>query len=83
VVSDIAGNREWVTEGEGARLFPRGDAAALARAVEAVLGDPAWAAAARARNRRVVEERADRRRNLVRIEALFESLVAARAGGRP
>lgn len=83
VVSDIAGNREWVTEGEGARLFPCGDAAALSRALEAALGDPAWAAAARARNRRVVEERADRRRNLARIEALFEALVAARRGGRP
>ena len=34
VVSDIAGNREWVAEGEGARLFPCGDAAALARALE-------------------------------------------------
>ena len=83
VVSDIAGNREWVAEGEGARLFPCGDAAALARAVEGVLGDPAWAAATRARNRRVVEERADRRRNLAVIEALFAGLVAARRGGRP
>jgi glycosyltransferase involved in cell wall biosynthesis len=83
VVSDIAGNREWVAEGDGARLFPCGDAAALTRAVEGVLDDPAWAAATRARNRRVVEARADRRRNLAGIEALFAGLVAARAGVRP
>ncbi len=83
VVSDIAGNREWGADGAGARLFACGDAAGLTRAVEAVLADPAWAAAARTRNRGVVEERADRRRNLVRIEELFAGLVAARAGTRP
>ena len=44
VVSDIEGNREWVADGDGARLFACGDAAALARALEAALGDPAWAA---------------------------------------
>ena len=83
VVSDIAGNREWVADGAGARLFACGDAAGLTRAVEAVLADAGWAAAARARNRGVVEERADRRRNLVRIEELFSAQVAARAGARP
>jgi len=80
VVSDIAGNREWVAEGEGARLFACGDADALARALEGVLRDPAWAAGARARNRRVIEERADRERNLGRIEALFAGLAGARRG---
>jgi glycosyltransferase involved in cell wall biosynthesis len=78
VVSDIEGNREWVAEGDGARLFPCGDAAELGRALERALGDPAWATAARARNRRVVEERADWRRNLARIEGLFARLPDAR-----
>lgn len=82
VVSDIEGNREWVAEGEGARLFPCGDAAALTRSLELALGDATWAAAARARNRRVIEERADRERNLGRVEALFAGLVDARRGGR-
>src|SRR6185295_18103430 len=31
VVSDIEGNREWVRDGEGARLFAAGDVAALER----------------------------------------------------
>jgi glycosyltransferase involved in cell wall biosynthesis len=82
VVSDLEGNREWVAEGEGARLFPCGDAAALTIALERALGDAEWMAAARARNRRVVEERADRELNLARIEALFAGLVDARRGGR-
>jgi len=82
VVSDIEGNREWVTEGAGARLFPCGDAAALAAAVARVLDGPAWADAARERNRGVVRERADWRRNLGRIETLFAELVATSRGGR-
>ena len=78
VVSDIAGNREWVADGDGARLFPCGDADALARALEFALADTAWAARARERNARVVEERGDWHRNFARIEACFESLVAGR-----
>ena len=86
VVSDIAGNREWVGEGEGARMFAVGDAGALAAALERALGEPAWAEAARRRNREVVAARGETTRNLARIEALFATLVgrgtAARGGGR-
>ena len=76
VVSDLAGNREWVQDGDGARLFAVGDPAGLARAVEQVLGDPEWAEGARARNRSVVEARGDHARNMARIERLFEELVS-------
>jgi glycosyltransferase involved in cell wall biosynthesis len=82
VVSDIEGNREWVAEGDGARLFPCGDAAALTRALDAALMDPEWADGARARNRRTVEARADRERNLVRIESAFAALVGQARGAR-
>ncbi len=86
VVCDLDGNREWVAEGDGARLFRAGDAADATRALRAALGDPAWAAAARARNRSVVEARADWSANMARIERRFEDLVAARGtaarGGR-
>jgi L-malate glycosyltransferase len=75
VCADLEGNREWVGEGDGARLFRAGDAADAARALEAALADPAWAAAARARNRRVVEARADAAANMGRIEALFARLA--------
>jgi glycosyltransferase involved in cell wall biosynthesis len=75
VVCDLEGNREWVAEGEGARLFSAGDPADAARAVNRALDDEAWAAAARARNRQVVEARADWTANMARVESLFETLV--------
>lgn len=74
VVSDIPGNREWVRDGEGARMFAAGDADALARALVAA-GDVGWAAAARAHNARVVAERGDLHSNMTRIESLFERLA--------
>ncbi|HEY3216727.1 MAG TPA: glycosyltransferase family 4 protein [Candidatus Eisenbacteria bacterium] len=76
VVSDLEGNREWVQEGVGARLFRPGDPASLTQAVEAALDDPPWAERARAHNRSVAESRADGARGLARIESLFRSLVA-------
>jgi glycosyltransferase involved in cell wall biosynthesis len=82
VVSDLEGNREWVTEGEGGRLFACGDAAALTRALERARGDEGWAAAARVRNARVIEARGDWNVNLARIEALFERLAAGGGEGR-
>ncbi|HTM57229.1 MAG TPA: glycosyltransferase [Candidatus Udaeobacter sp.] len=78
VVSDIAGNREWVSEGEGARMFGVSDPAGCARALSAALGDPAWRERARVRNARVIEERGLWPRNLERIETLFQELAAAR-----
>jgi glycosyltransferase involved in cell wall biosynthesis len=78
VLSDLEGNREWVREGEGARLFPVGDAAALARAITTTLDDAAWRAAARERNATVIAKRGDSSANLGRVEALFEELAASR-----
>ncbi len=80
VVSDLPGNREWVGEGEGARLFAPGDRAGLAAALERALAAPDWCEAARARNAAVIEERGDWDRQMGRIEALFEAAV--RAGRR-
>ena len=81
VVSDLEGNREWVDEGEGARLFAPGDAEGCARALRRALDDPAWCDGARARNARVIAERGCWPKNLAAIEACFEALVAeARAG---
>jgi glycosyltransferase involved in cell wall biosynthesis len=76
VVSDLEGNREWVKEGEGSRLFPPGDAAALTRALEQALDDEAWRRSARSHNRAVVEQRADHARNMAEIEARFQALAS-------
>ena len=91
VVSDIPGNREWVSDGDRAnagdrrglvglaQLFAPGDAQGLADAVERALGDAAWAGRARARNAEVIAARGDWGVNLSRIESCFEAL----AHGRP
>lgn len=78
VVSDIEGNREWVVDGDGARLFPCGDAAALGELLDHVLADPGWRAHARARNAEVIAERGDWHHNFARIEAAFAALAAGR-----
>ena len=78
VVSDIAGNREWVSAGEQARLFPVGDAGALARELAAALDDPAWLAVARERGASVIAERGDWRVNLARVERCLEAVAAGR-----
>ncbi len=75
VVSDIEGNREWVAEGDGARLFAVGDAEGAGRAVARALDDPAWAETTRARNRAVIRARGDAAANMARVEALFEALA--------
>jgi glycosyltransferase involved in cell wall biosynthesis len=79
VVSDIPGNREWVDDGDGGRLFPVGDARALAAAAIDVLRGDEFRARARAKNRALVEERGDWRTNLARIEALYAQLVERNA----
>jgi glycosyltransferase involved in cell wall biosynthesis len=80
VVSDIAGNREWVSDGMDARLFAPGDPGALTEALERALADPEWRERARRIGRRIAEERADAERNMGRIEALFTMLTR---GERP
>jgi glycosyltransferase involved in cell wall biosynthesis len=75
VVSDLEGNREWVSEGDGARLFPVGNPAALADALEQSLSDPGWRERARRLNREVVERRADHARNMEAIESRFLALA--------
>ncbi len=78
VVSDIAGNREWVAPGDGARMFEVGNPEGIARAIVAALEDPAWCALARARNAAVIAERGDWQVNFGHIEAAFEALAAGR-----
>lgn len=78
VVSDIEGNREWVADGDGARLFAVGDDAALERALDSALTDGAWAARARERNAAVVAERGDWSVNMAKVEDAFEALAAGR-----
>jgi glycosyltransferase involved in cell wall biosynthesis len=55
VVADVGGLRDTVVDGETGRLVPPGDPAALEAALDAVLSDPARAAAWGAAGRRRIE----------------------------
>ena len=75
LVSDIPGNREWVTEGENGWLFPDGDAEALAAKILQVLNQrellPKIGSAARA----VAEERADWKKNSAKLMQAYQQAL--------
>jgi glycosyltransferase involved in cell wall biosynthesis len=78
LVSDIPGNREWVTPGENGWLFPVDDANALAQAIlQAIEQRDRLVEMGRAA-RRLVEQRADWSRNFPR---LFDAYRIARTLG--
>jgi glycosyltransferase involved in cell wall biosynthesis len=78
VVSDIPANREWVTDGDTALLFPPGDAEALARCLRRAASDAPLRDRAAARNRQVIAERATWESNLLAVEELFARLAKRR-----
>ncbi len=71
LVSDIPGNKEWVTEGENGWLFPDGDTDALAAKIMQVMDRrsmlPKIGRAARA----VAEERADWKKNSAKLMQVY------------
>jgi len=75
VVTDIAGNREWVRHGENGLLFPCGHDAALAQCLERACADAAWRERAATANRALVIARASWERNMESVEQLFLELV--------
>lgn len=75
IVSDIAGNREWVTHRREGYLVPTGDAEAIACAIEEAWGDPERGAM-RARARAKVEERGSFADTIDQLEAKLHALAA-------
>ena len=75
VATDAGGPAHLVTDGGGRRV-PPGDPAALAGALEEVLGDPGRQAAMGAHNRRLVEERHAWPRVVDRLEAAYADALA-------
>lgn len=80
VVSDIASNRAWVTEGENGALSAIAAEAASAAIERGLALDRTVVSAA---NRALVAERADRDRNLGALEERLLQLVDARRAAAP
>ena len=78
IVSDIPGNREWVEDGKNGMLFPVGDTAALARALESAANNPALRQTAGDINRDIVQARASWADNMGEVGALFHGLSQPR-----
>lgn len=79
VASDIGGNRELVSEGKTGRLFPPGDAAALARALEDIFSDPDAAKLTAQVGRARVKESFSLERMISATADLYRSLLKERA----
>jgi len=77
IVSDIPGNREWINDGINGRLFPVGDAVALARIIQEVFASPEQWPEVAEKNRAIIKERALWRDNMAVVEQAIKSLVGS------
>lgn len=76
LVSDIPGNREWVTEGQQGWLFPVADGASLADKIEYAMQDRAALRSMSQHARATAEARADWQRNKLGLQRAYEMAVA-------
>jgi glycosyltransferase involved in cell wall biosynthesis len=81
VVSDIPANRPWVIDGQNGFLFPVKDHEALARSLVQILKDSEMKQRFGKANRALVLERANHRKEMARVEKMYESLVSGRNAG--
>jgi glycosyltransferase involved in cell wall biosynthesis len=75
LLSDIPGNREWITPGENGWLFKDGDAQALAEALLVAVENRHHLPAMGRTARRLVEQRADWEQNFPRLLEAYEKLL--------
>jgi len=76
IVSDIPGNREWITPGENGWLFPDGDAEALASAILNAIHQHQNLPEMGRKARLLAEERADWNRNFPLLEKAYAIAMA-------
>ena len=72
LVSDIPGNREWITDGQEGWLFPDGDEEALAEGMLRAARQPEVLKNMRIASRRLAEERADWDKNFQKLLEAYE-----------
>lgn len=71
IVSDIPGNREWITPGENGWLFPDNDADALANAILIAIDQPEQLLQMGQAARQITESRADWNKNFQELLKAF------------
>jgi glycosyltransferase involved in cell wall biosynthesis len=79
LATNIAANAQWIASGRNGGLFPPGNSRQLADWIERAAAEDALRATAAADNRRIVEERAEWRAGVMRMDELYEQLSARRA----
>lgn len=81
VATAVGGTPEVVADGRSGLLVPADDAAAMTRAIDRVLAEPAFGATLGGAARRVVEDRYGARNMVRRLEAVYAAVAAG--GSRP
>jgi colanic acid/amylovoran biosynthesis glycosyltransferase len=76
VASDHSGSKEAIAEGESGLLVPEGDVPALASRIAGLLGDPCLREQMASAARRLAEARFSRARQIERLEAHYDALLA-------
>ncbi len=72
LVSDIPGNKEWITEGQEGWLFPDGDETALAEGILRAYAERDRSKFMRVASRKLAEERADWNKNFAKLLEAYE-----------
>ena len=83
VVSDIFGNREWVTPEETGWLFPAGDATALAQHIVQAFDQRQRLVEMGCAARQIAEQRADWNKNFPRLFEVYEIALRGRKQPAP
>lgn len=75
IVTDIPSNKEWISNGDNGFLFPQEDENFLAKKIVEAIRNPRLLGEACAKNRAIVEQRAQWRESLKKITELYKSSV--------
>jgi glycosyltransferase involved in cell wall biosynthesis len=75
IVSDIKANSAWIKDGVNGFLHKVGDAGNLADCILRLLRGPEIVENAGPYNRKKVEEKADRNKNMKRLESVYKNLI--------
>jgi glycosyltransferase involved in cell wall biosynthesis len=75
VVTDIAGNREWIKDGENGFLFPPRDSEALAEKINQLVENPQLRTSFGDRCTRIIAQRATWEKSVSSMEAVYTSLL--------